>query len=119
VQAIRVLLIEDEEAVREISVQMLELLGCSVRSAADGTEGLRIYTEDPQAFDLLLIDQNLPGMTGLQVLEEAIKLKPEQKAILCSGDLESEHQGAVPRLSKPFRLADLKSMIAEVLERPL
>lgn len=107
-----IMLVEDEEAVREISVQMLNLLGYEVSAAGDGSEAMALFGEDPARFDLLMLDMNLPGMTGRQLLAELRKQRPEVRAIFCTGETELDQEPEdPPHLSKPFRLAELKSCI--------
>lgn len=107
-----IMLVEDEEAVREISTQMLTMLGYEVSAAADGQEALALYSQNPARFDLLMLDLNLPGMTGKQLLNEIRKQSPTVRAVFCSGDpdLETGPEDP-PHLNKPFRLAELKIFI--------
>jgi CheY-like chemotaxis protein len=107
-----IMLVEDEEAVREISTQMLNLLGYEVSTACDGLEALRLYGQNPASYDLLMLDINLPGMSGKQLLEEIRKQSPAVRAIFCSGDPDLEPgPDEPPHLRKPFRLAELKTCI--------
>jgi two-component system, sensor histidine kinase and response regulator len=68
---VNVLLIEDDEAIRETLRYLLELNGYTVRTASDGPEGLRLAVEAP---DLILCDIGLPGMDGFEVIGEVQKL---------------------------------------------
>ena len=111
-----ILLVEDEDAVREISTQMLTLLGYQVTSAVDGPDALRVFSGDPARFDLLMLDLNLPGMSGRQLLQELRKLRPEARAIFCSGDPDpNPPAGDPPHLFKPYRLVELKACIESQL----
>jgi CheY-like chemotaxis protein len=111
-----ILLVEDEDAVREISTQMLTMLGYQVTSAVDGPEAIRVFTREPDQFDLLMLDLNLPGMSGRQLLRELRKLRPDVRAIYCSGDPEPDSSpGDPPHLYKPYRLMELKSCIESQL----
>lgn len=64
----KVLLVEDEEFIRDLYVRQLTQSGFEVKAAADGTTGLQALKSD--TFDLLLLDIMLPGINGLQVLRE-------------------------------------------------
>lgn len=111
-----ILLVEDEDAVREISTQMLSLLGYQVTAAVDGPDALRVFGPNPGQFDLLMLDLNLPGMSGRQLLAELRKLRPETPAIFCSGDPDpNPPAGDPPHLHKPYRLVELKSCIESQL----
>lgn len=68
VQAKKILLVEDEDFIRELYVRQLTKEGFLVKSAPDGQTGLNMLKAEP--FDLLLLDIMLPGMNGLQLLRE-------------------------------------------------
>jgi CheY-like chemotaxis protein len=107
-----ILLVEDEEAVRDISTQMLTLLGYQVTAVVDGPAALAVFKQDPARFDLLMLDLNLPGMTGRQLLLELRRIRPDAPAIFCSGDPDPDPPaGDPPHLFKPYRMVDLKSCI--------
>lgn len=111
-----ILLVDDEEAVRLISVQMLEMLGYEVSSAEDGPKALELFRKTATGFDLALLDLNLPGMNGRQLLAEIRQLRPEQKALFCHGDAQiSPLPEDPPHLLKPYRMAELKRLIDEQL----
>src|SRR5437588_10600874 len=63
-----ILIVDDEESIRESLVTLLEMEGYSVETGADGEEGLARIAERP--FDLVLLDYALPGMNGMEVLQE-------------------------------------------------
>lgn len=112
-----ILLVDDEEAVRMISVQMLEMLGYRVSAAEDGPHALELFRQDPGSIDLALLDLNLPGMTGRQVLGEMRRMRPEQKAVFCHGDVQlTPEPDDPPHLLKPYRMAELKRLIDEQLQ---
>jgi len=111
-----ILLVDDEEAVRQISVQMLEMLGYRVSAAADGDEALAVYRRDSAGIDLALLDLNMPGMNGRQLLGEMRRLNPAIKALFCHGDVQlNPLPGDPPHLRKPYRMAELKRLIDEQL----
>lgn len=64
----KILLIEDEDPIRDLYLRQLNQAGFKVKVCKDGTEGLKALKEE--SFDLLLLDIMLPGMNGLQVLRE-------------------------------------------------
>lgn len=107
-----ILLVDDEDAVRDICSQMLARLGYEVTAAADGPDALRVFSGDPARFDLLMLDLNMPGMSGRQLLKELRKVRPEAPAIFCSGDPDPDTApGDPPQLHKPYRLVELKACI--------
>ncbi|MBI2018458.1 response regulator [Candidatus Daviesbacteria bacterium] len=75
----KIILIEDENFIRDLYVRQLTKAGFQVKSAMDGQSGLNMLKSEP--FDLLLLDIMLPGMNGLQVLREFKTQNPNSKMI--------------------------------------
>lgn len=75
----KILLVEDEDFIRELYVRQLTKAGFEVKSAIDGQSGLNILSSE--TFDLLLLDIMLPGMNGLQLLREFKTKNPNSKMI--------------------------------------
>lgn len=116
---LRVLLVEDDDAVREMMEAMLEALGCEVVSAADADEATRKL--DRNGFRLLMTDIRMPGdHDGLALATEASKTHPELKFIYATGysdDLE-ERLKTCPEgelLVKPFRMERLREALDRIL----
>jgi two-component system, OmpR family, response regulator ResD len=76
----KILLVEDEDFIRDLYVRQLSKSGFQVQSAADGTTGLNTLLSDN--FDLVLLDIMLPGMNGLQILREYKTKNPTTKTIV-------------------------------------
>ncbi|HEV8310437.1 MAG TPA: GAF domain-containing protein [Methylomirabilota bacterium] len=115
---LRVLLIEDEEEVREVIQEALTAWGHSLLTAADGTEGMRLARTGE--YDLVLTDVSLPGYSGWK-LAEAVRARGSAVPILFVtgwGDqLDPVHLAALGRveiLSKPFRLEDLSRLLGRL-----
>ena len=113
----RILLVDDEELVRMGTAEMLCDLGYQVTEANSGAEALR-QLRSGDAPDLLITDYLMPGMNGVELIEEAKRLAGETKALLITGySTIAEGPGsALPRLGKPFRQADLAEHVAKLLE---
>lgn len=75
----KILLVEDEDFIRDLYVRQLTKAGFQVKSAVDGQSGLTMLKSEP--FDLLLLDIMLPGMNGLQVLREFKTQNPKSPMI--------------------------------------
>jgi signal transduction histidine kinase/DNA-binding response OmpR family regulator len=105
----KVLVVEDEPLIRMATIDFVEEIGLQAIEAADGEQALSILQSDPD-IDLLLTDLGLPGMTGHQLMEEALRLKPDLKIIVMSGRSAEQAAGQAPAqyLSKPFTLAQLR-----------
>ncbi|MEX0693778.1 MAG: ATP-binding protein [Rhodospirillales bacterium] len=118
----RILVVEDDMMVRELTVSSLTSLGYDVTAVADGASALALLEVDT-SFDLLLSDVILGGdMNGRQVADAARKALPGLKVLYMSGYTENVivHQGRLDPgerlLSKPFRLADLAEKVRRALD---
>ncbi|MGA8833347.1 MAG: PAS domain S-box protein [Desulfomonilaceae bacterium] len=116
-----ILLVDDEEGVRDLTVRRLNVLGYDTITAADGAQGVRILRERLNEIDLVILDFAMPRMDGLEAFEELIRIKPDVKVILCSGYTEDavlrsftgQHAAAV--LHKPYKIEDLKGKLDRLL----
>jgi CheY-like chemotaxis protein len=79
----RILIIDDDECVRDVLRQMLEREGYEVDEACNGDDGVRIFSEQRQ--DLVITDILMPGMGGVQTIMELRLLSPDLKIIAISG----------------------------------
>ena len=86
--ATRVLLVEDDRGVREIAEEVLALGGYEVESAIDADQGLARMAREPERFDVLLTDLEMPGMSGVELARRCLKLRPDLLAVLMSGYTE-------------------------------
>ncbi|MBI3159884.1 MAG: response regulator transcription factor [Chloroflexi bacterium] len=88
----RILIVDDEEAARKSLMDILRLEGYQVSSAKDGPEALRLAADEP--FDLMLLDLKMPGMSGLEVLDQARAIAANMRIIMLTahGSLESAIQ---------------------------
>ena len=115
-----ILVVDDEAPMRKLLSSNLKASGYAVHAAADGTEALKVLQEQP--VDLLLLDINLPGPNGLQVLE-AVRRDAELPVLIVSGrgrerdTVEALELGADDYLSKPFGVAELLARVKALLRR--
>jgi PAS domain S-box-containing protein len=116
-----ILVVEDETIVRDLSVNLLELLGYSVLEAGDATMALTVLDENPD-IALLFTDVVLAGsMSGVELATEAKKRRKSLRVLFTSGYTEStvlrfgQIEGSVDLLSKPFTVSALAQKIHEVL----
>ena len=95
---------------------MLVELGFSVLEANSAEDALRIV-DSGQAFDLLITDHLMPGMTGVD-LSHAVRIRrPETPVLIISGFAEAEGIASdLPRLTKPFRQAELAATVSGLLQ---
>jgi CheY-like chemotaxis protein len=116
-----ILLIDDEEAVREAVTDILEMTGVHVLAAADGQAGLALYRENRAAVRLVLLDLSMPGMSGEETFRQLRALDSEVRIILSSGYDEGEvsarfaGQGLTGFVQKPYDVARLTAAIRQHL----
>ncbi len=104
------LLVDDEDVVREATARMLEELGYEVIEASSGEAALKLV-DDGVHFDILVTDHLMPGLSGVD-LARAVRSKLRIPVLIVSGFAEAEGIAPdLPRLTKPFRQADLSVAI--------
>ncbi|MCW3796235.1 PAS domain S-box protein [Sphingomonas sp. BN140010] len=109
-----ILLVDDESLVRESTADMLLELGFAVVEAPSALGGLQLV-KDGLAPDLLITDHLMPGMTGVELARAIRNIRPRTPVLVISGYAELDGIAVeLPRLTKPFRQAELASKIAEV-----
>jgi two-component system response regulator AtoC len=117
---IRILVVDDEDYMREVVRQALENAGFEVEEAADGTIALSMLKKYP--YNVIITDLRLPGLTGEVILEEALSLFPETIVILMTGfgniqsAVEAIRKGAHDYLPKPFQLDELVMRVEKGLQ---
>jgi CheY-like chemotaxis protein len=113
-----ILLVDDDEAVRETTAQMLQALGFEVAQAGSGGAALEML-DGPRRFDLLLLDFAMPGMNGADVAKAASARRPGLPILFVTGyaDLAALANVGHPVIRKPFESRDLASSLASVLHR--
>ena len=118
----RILLIDDEQQIIDIERQILERLGYTVTSKTDSQEALEEFAAQPDHFDLVITDMTMPKMTGDQLAQQMMDIKPQIPVILCTGYNEaiSEEKalamGIDKFVMKPVIKDELASTIRNVLD---
>jgi two-component system, cell cycle sensor histidine kinase and response regulator CckA len=115
-----VLLVEDEESVRQLVRETLETRGYRVLEAENGQTALATAQRFQENIDLLITDVVMPGMSGHELVQQLLKLRPEVKVLYLSGYTEDAFaaEGAPENkafLQKPFTLQNLSRKVREVL----
>jgi CheY-like chemotaxis protein len=117
-----VLLVEDEESVRNLALKMLKRFGYQVLTAKDGQEATKIFERHGRPIDLLLTDVVMPRMSGKELAERLEALQPGIKVLFMSGYTDNAivHQGILDKelafIQKPFTPEDLVRKVREVLD---
>jgi two-component system, cell cycle sensor histidine kinase and response regulator CckA len=121
-----ILLVEDEDMLRGLIRELLEIKGYTVMEASQGVEALELFKSATVPVDLILTDVVMPHMSGSELVERLRKDHPALKVIFMSGYTgannaaihKSLEMPGVAFLQKPFRLNALISQVEELLLRP-
>lgn len=118
-----ILLVEDEEAVRELTVKILEMNGYSVIEAKDGAEAFEIYEESSGNIDLLITDVVMPRMSGRELAEKIKQVNPGIRVLFSSGYSDDRNMmrdrdlKTIDFINKPFTPEELGRKIRQLLDR--
>jgi len=116
----KILIVDDNDFLRELLTTVLRSHGYRVQASHDGFSGLRALDKTP--YDLLITDNQMPGMSGIELIEEICSRDMNIKIILISGDLTKEvlerveEKGVIICLTKPFPLNLMMETVGRVLE---
>ena len=110
------LFVDDDFLIGLSTTSLLEDLGHTVVKASSGPEALEVLRSGGP-IDLMITDYAMPGMTGLELAEQARALRPELPILLATGyaDLPTRPKFALPRLSKPYQQQQLAEQIQSLL----
>ena len=118
-----VLLVEDDPAVRRVTMRLLEFLKCSVVAVAGGHDAISRIQDQGNCFDLVMTDYSMPDMNGIELTVNLKKIFPDMPVILCTGaDSGADDQvmfdsGVTEVLPKPFTRTELDLSIRRAIER--
>lgn len=115
----KILVIDDEESIRDIVSQFFEQLGCRVSSARDGQDGVDRVRQEP--FDLVFLDLNMPRMTGMAALPLIHEVNPDTRVVIMTAfasyesKVEAREKGAYDYVVKPVNLSKLKEVAEKAI----
>jgi CheY-like chemotaxis protein len=115
----RILVVEDDAAIRDVCVALIRDLGYEVDAVANGAEALARLRKEP--FEAVVTDIVMPGMDGWQLIAAAISEQPMLRPVAMTGaDVEESHRDrartlGVPLLQKPFTRVQLRDALLEAL----
>ena len=116
------LLTDDEPSVREFMSELLGSWGLDVTLAEDGIASCEAFAADPDGFDLVLLDQTMPRMTGLEAAAQMAKLRPAVPVLLYTGYSEQVSParlaaaGIRSLIRKPLDIQAFRQLLEELLQ---
>ena len=117
-----ILLVDDEEFVRDLGARILAKAGYKVLIAANGKDALDLFEKERAKISLVILDLIMPEMGGEECLKKLMNVDPHLKVLIASGlyaDLSTKEpvdMGARGFVTKPFRMKDLLVQVREVLD---
>ncbi|MCE5272329.1 PAS domain S-box protein [bacterium] len=116
-----VLVVEDEELVRNLACRILESYGYRVLSASDGQEGLEVFARELDNIGVVVLDLTMPRMSGTMTFARLEQIQPEVRVIICTGHSDEDaRRGILTRakafLTKPYQAEELARAVRKVLD---
>lgn len=116
-----ILLVDDEEMIRDVGRSMLESLGYKVITASNGKEAVDIYKDKGNEVALVIMDLVMPVMDGLDAFRELKKINPSVKVIVSSGYSANRidllrNEGVAGFVGKPYRLGEMAEIVRKVID---
>lgn len=118
----RILMVDDDELLADLGVMLLSNQGYNVVGETSSVAALELFKKKPDQFDLLITDQTMPQMTGLELIRELKNVRQDLPTILCTGYSSKVSPDELNRLNvdafclKPLKLADLAHTVRNVLD---
>jgi len=123
----KVLLVDDEDIILDVSREVLQFLGYDAAFAKEGASAIKLYAQEKEAgrpFDLVIIDLSIPeGMGGQETIEKLRSYDTQVKAIVSSGYANDPvvqdfaRYGFSGRLTKPYRINEMKTMLENMIPK--
>ena len=117
-----ILLVDDEEFIRELGVDVLGRAGYTVLTASNGENALELYSQERTQIDLVILDLIMPGMGGSKCLEELLNIDPHARVLIASGySPDGPTKGALDIgakgfISKPYDTTQLLQLVRKILD---
>lgn len=119
----KILFVDDEKPLVQFSKEILEYLGYDVTAKTDSIKALEIFKQAPDFFDLVITDQTMPNMTGLDLAEKILAGRPDLPIVLCTGfSTETTEKKALTAgihtyVKKPLGPRKLATIVSKILNR--
>jgi len=117
----RVMVVDDEASIVGFITVLLESLGCQVTGLTHAADALRIFQDDPHGFDLVITDQTMPELTGAELAQAMLALRPDIPIVMTTGYSETINDESARRigirryLAKPVPAKVLADIVAEIM----
>jgi signal transduction histidine kinase/CheY-like chemotaxis protein len=117
-----ILVVDDDPTIAGLEKKILERLGYTVTMMVNSPEALNVFIHDPAAFDLVITDMSMPDMTGAQLAESMLVVRPDIPVIVCTGFSEKINEqiardiGIKGFLMKPIVISQLACMVRSTLD---
>lgn len=119
----KVLFVDDERMVARMGQRTLSMLGYQVTSLTNSIEALTMFAEDPLRFDVVITDQTMPELSGIELAVKIMEIRPDIPVILTTGfsaeisEVESSAAGVSAYIRKPIEICTLAKIIEKLVER--
>jgi PAS domain S-box-containing protein len=116
-----ILLLDDEQAVAEMGTAILERLGYKVTAQTDSLRAIEVFSAGPDDFDLIITDYTMPNLTGMDLVKEVRRIRPDMPVMLCTGFSEkitpdSVRELGVELLMKPYGMRQISEAVRKILD---
>lgn len=116
-----ILLVDDDEVIRELGISILGRLGYRVITASNGEEAVRIYSERTEEIALVIMDRIMPKVDGIQAYNQLKEINPLVKVIISSGYSADEaeslrNSGVFDFLDKPYRIGEMANVVRKAID---
>lgn len=109
---------DDEELIRDLGRQVMEMHGYTVFLAEDGMRAIELFRSNREAIDLVVLDLTMPKRSGMEVLRAIRNIDPGARVILSSGNFPAEPVPGTTFLPKPYRAEMLAKAVRSALDAP-
>jgi CheY-like chemotaxis protein len=123
----KILLMDDEQVILDVTLEVLTFLGYDAAFARDGAAAIEIFSKERtggRPFDLVILDLTVPdGMGGKEAFEKLRKADPSVKVVISSGFTEDPmmtdyaKHGLAGILAKPYRISDIKALLEKMIQK--
>jgi signal transduction histidine kinase/ActR/RegA family two-component response regulator len=120
-RSIKALMVDDEFAITQLAGRLLPKYGIALETENDSVKALKLFRERATEFDLLITDQVMPGITGMELIERVLEIRPGLPIVLCTGYSETvsfeqaKGRGVRECLLKPLNFQQLAALIKQLV----